>query len=185
MAAILKSNYDSIVDVGCAEGYYAVGLALKFPQAKVFAFDAEPLAQQLCAEMAALNGVSDRVSVGAYCDAEKLCSLPLGKKALIISDCEGYEQELFTSRAVSILAPHDILIEVHDLWEETIKSTLQSRFAASHDITVVESIDDAKKVRVYRYPELEGCDAETKMAILAEHRRCVMDWLFLTPKSRS
>ncbi len=29
---ILGTRYDTVVDIGCAEGYYAVGLALKMPR---------------------------------------------------------------------------------------------------------------------------------------------------------
>ncbi len=181
---IFRNDYECIVDVGCAEGYYAVGLSQKFPRAKVFAFDSDPLAQNLCREMSQMNGIDSRLTVGAQCDGQVLRSLPLGRKSLIISDCEGYENELFSEEIVSFLAPHDVLIEVHDFFEGKIDAVLRKRFAHSHDITMIESIDDAKKVRTYRYPELEGCDLETKLFILAEYRSSTMEWLFMTPKHR-
>jgi hypothetical protein len=31
IACALNTTYDTIIDIGCAEGYYAVGLALHFP----------------------------------------------------------------------------------------------------------------------------------------------------------
>ena len=34
-----KNNYDTIINIGASEGYYAVGMALCFPQSKVAAID--------------------------------------------------------------------------------------------------------------------------------------------------
>lgn len=36
---IIKRGYQQIIDVGCAEGYYAVGLAMRMPSARVIARD--------------------------------------------------------------------------------------------------------------------------------------------------
>src|ERR1044072_5114497 len=38
---IIDRNYQKIIDIGCAEGYYAVGLALKNPKTKIHAFDTD------------------------------------------------------------------------------------------------------------------------------------------------
>ncbi len=93
---ICANSYDIIVDIGSAEGYYAVGLALRIPQSIVFAFDCDSKAIQQCEIMAQINDIAERVLTGTFCSEATLSSLPLGRKALIISDCEGYEKELFT-----------------------------------------------------------------------------------------
>src|SRR5262249_8007661 len=69
---IARTDYSEIVDIGCAEGYYAVGLAMTVPGARVLAFDTDEKAVRLCRRMAEINGVSDRVVVGTFCDAETL-----------------------------------------------------------------------------------------------------------------
>src|SRR4051812_47184783 len=63
-AAILAQGLDCVIDVGCAEGYYAVGLARIAPEVTVYAHDIDPRAQAECAALAARNGVADRVIVG-------------------------------------------------------------------------------------------------------------------------
>lgn len=87
-----ENPYDHIVDIGCAEGYYAVGSALLWPTAMVYAFDIDSSATKACQQMATLHGVADRVRVESACHDETSRSLPLGSRALIISDCEGYEK---------------------------------------------------------------------------------------------
>ncbi len=183
MERILQKKYTEIVDIGSAEGYYAVALGLKFPQARIFAFDANPAANQLCAEMARLNGVADRLALGGFCDEKILLGLELHDRALIISDCEGFEKELFTPAAARFLARHDLVIEVHDLLDREIATALRERFGPTHDILAIESIDDAKKVRTCSYPELDACDAATLLFLLSEGRYATMEWLYLTPKT--
>ena len=43
---IIRRRYSIVVNIGCAEGYYAVGFALRIPDAIVYAFDVDTTAQQ-------------------------------------------------------------------------------------------------------------------------------------------
>src|SRR5690242_2785288 len=47
--------YKQIINIGCAEGYYAVGLALGFHDIPVFAYDIAKANRDFCSKMAALN----------------------------------------------------------------------------------------------------------------------------------
>ncbi len=181
---ICNNHYTEIVNIGCAEGYYAVGLAMRIKNAKVFAFDIDDTAIRLCREMAELNGVSERLITGNFCDAEMLKNLPLTEKALIISDCEGYEKELFTRDNVSALARHEFLVEVHDFMDIEISSYLRELFEPTHNIEVYSSIDDIKKAQQYSYEELEGLSLEARRIVLRECRPAIMDWFYMTPKQQ-
>ncbi|MCE0499344.1 MAG: hypothetical protein LV481_15495 [Methylacidiphilales bacterium] len=182
-ARVLQRKYTEIVDIGSAEGYYAVGLGLKFPEARIFAFDTDPAANRLCTEMARLNGVADRLILGSFCDEKVLLGLQLGERALIVSDCEGFEKDLFTPAAARFLARHDLVIEVHDLLNREIATALRERFETTHDILVIESIDDAKKVRTRSYPELDSCDAAMRLFLLSENRHATIEWFWLASKT--
>ncbi|MEI9962769.1 MAG: hypothetical protein WDM76_17125 [Limisphaerales bacterium] len=52
MEGICASRPGLIVDVGAAEGYYAIGLARRNPQAHIVAFEMEPHGQSALREMA-------------------------------------------------------------------------------------------------------------------------------------
>ena len=131
MDSVLLDSYDLVVDVGCAEGYYAVGLALKgrFP---VMAFDAEPRELSLCRTMARLNGVEDRIRFGSWCSAEILRNLTEGKRTFVLSDCEGFEPELFEQATVAALKHSDALVELHGEAYEP----LLNRFSRTHDVRI-------------------------------------------------
>ncbi len=181
MEEICLNDYSEIVDVGCAEGYYAVGLAMRLPNAKVFAFDTDADAIRLCKQMAQLNKVAERIIIGSFCDAKVLQSIPYTKRALIISDCEGYEKQLFTKETVPFLAKHDLLIEVHDFLDIEISSLIRQRFAGTHSIKAIQSIDDITKAHTYKYEELREYSLDVRRRFFAENRPHIMEWLYMTP----
>jgi len=179
---IKNNDYSSVVDIGCAEGYYAVGLAKIFPSAKIFAFDTNADALDFCQKMAKANSVEDRLETGGGCSTETLKNLNLGKRALVVCDCEGFEKELFNENLAQFLSDHDILVEVHDYIDIEISTNLRQVFSKTHDIFSIQSIDDIQKALTYDCSELNGyCLADRKM-LLAEFRPAIMEWFFLTPK---
>jgi hypothetical protein len=174
MARILETPYATIVDVGCAEGYYAVGLALRMPEARVYAFDTDARARELCEEMARSNGVADRVVVGGMCDPERLRELPLAS-ALLISDCEGYELELLRPDLVPGLRQCDVLVELHDGRDPRITPALRERFAATHEIAWIASVERDPA----QYPALQFLRPAERTLAVCEFRS-PQKWAFMT-----
>ena len=179
LAEICQQPYSEIVDIGCAEGYYAVGLARQIPTAKVYAYDNNAVAIALCRQAAELNGVGDRVITGEFCDSETLINLPLSSRALIFCDCEGYEKALFTPAVAQRLAKHDVLVEIHDGVDLTISSHIKGLFEATHEIVSIPVMTDIQRTYSYDYPELAGYDLATKKVLVAEHRANSTEWLYI------
>ena len=46
----IRVAYPIVLNIGCAEGYYAVGMAARMPDTRVDAFDIDPAAQRACGE---------------------------------------------------------------------------------------------------------------------------------------
>lgn len=136
---IVSQQYATVVDIGCAEGYYAVGLALRCPQAHVIAFDTDEHARTLCSELATRNNVIDRVSVRGRCDPHELRQLHTEGGIVVISDCEGFELDILDPAAVSWLANADILVELHDFLIPGLKEKLLPRFETTHTIRIIDS----------------------------------------------
>ena len=170
---IRTEHYASIVNIGCGEGYYAVGLARLFPEAAVYAFDTSETARNACQRMAQHNRVDDRVHVGGPCGPAELGSLPLGDRAVI----------LFTPLVVEGLRDHDVLIETHDFLDIEISERLQQRFEATHTLRTLESVDDIRKAQTYRYPQLDGLPTREKWLAVREGRPAIMTWLWLRPRA--
>lgn len=174
--------YTEIIDIGCAEGYYANGFARRHRQSFVYAFDSDAKARQLCTRMAELNEVADRVRVLDRCSPEVLLALPLRGRALFFSDCEGFEATLFSDGVVRSLRQHDFLIETHDCLRIDISTTLEATFRRNgFSVTRIKSVDDIEKARTYDVPELRECTLMERFTILAEGRPRIMEWLYCSP----
>ncbi len=182
LEGLLENGYSAIIDIGCAEGYYAVGLGLRCAHADIYAFDINPHARKLCDDVAKFNGLDGRVHIGGFCDQVALKSIPLGRKGLIISDCEGYEGVLFTSEIAEHLAMHDLIVETHDFIDIDISSRLREVFAKTHQVRAIKSTDDIEKAHTYRYVQLDKYDTKTRRLILSERRPAIMEWLVLTSR---
>lgn len=171
-------DYATVLDIGSAEGFYAVGIAYRNRHTVVHAFDTNPRANAFCVEMARLNGVAERVKIGSFCSSNTLASMDLSKKSFILCDCEGYEKYLFDKTNVGNLMNCDILIETHDFIDMTISTGLVDLFKDTHKLTVIRSLDDIDKVRHYQYPELTGQDLNIRKELLSEGRPGLMEWLY-------
>lgn len=179
--SVCRNEYDNIIDIGCAEGYYAVGMALRIPSAKIFAFDLNEKALELCKKTAELNGVAGRVSLSKECSPQILAKLASSGSTLVICDCDSCEKGLFTEDIIPALSHCDLIIETHDCYDMTITGILRSRFAETHTLQVIDSLADIKKVYGYEYTELAGYDLNTRKLLLSE-RPHHQEWFYLTPK---
>lgn len=139
---IIANGYKLVIDIGSAEGYYASGLAMRMPKARVLARDVDPQAREACAAMVAANGLGQRVEIGgAFTHADfAMCQ---GQKTVVFCDIEGGEAELLDPVAAPGLLKADILVEVHEGMRPGLLALLAERFAPSHQITKYERrLDD-------------------------------------------
>jgi hypothetical protein len=133
----LSERYTKIINIGCAEGYYAVGFAKAVLGLASFAYDSDTNAQSACRELAQKTGVSDRVEIGglfSHNDFQRY----MGEAALIFCDIEGREEELLDPIASLALRHLDIIVESHDCLRPGITQTLFSRFGITHVIELAE-----------------------------------------------
>lgn len=134
---LASAGYDAVINVGCAEGYYAIGFALRCPAAIVHAYDIDERAQALCRELARLNGVADRVAVAGECTPATVEAFGRGK-ILVLCDIEGAETALLDPDAAPALRRADVLAELHKVSGQWTSEVLYPRFAASHSLTEVD-----------------------------------------------
>jgi hypothetical protein len=166
-------QYNLIVDIGCAEGYYAVGSLLLNRRAKVIAVDTDSRALAFCKEMAELNGVQDRMT---FATSIEWSALPgPDEKVLIICDCEGCEVDLFTEQAVNYLRRCDFIIELHDFIHPDVKQKLTRLFSGSHNVIILtEGTARPTFVNIF--------NALHRDIVADEQRPIKMEWLILRAK---
>ena len=133
----IAGAYPNVVNIGSAEGYYAVGMASRMPYTKVFAYDRNPIAQEVCEDLARKNRVSNRISLGKSFDKSDFSTFA-GKKTLVICDIEGAELELLDPTHSPELLRMDLIVESHECLIPGVTQALIERFRQSHSIELVK-----------------------------------------------
>jgi len=122
----IRARPDGIVNVGAADGYYAVGLARRCPAATVVAYESDPAQRELLRRVAAANEVA--LDIRGAAGPDDLAG------DLVVMDCEGCEREL-------LARPLDatIIVELHDVFDPGIGDAVIARFADTHEVTVIST----------------------------------------------
>jgi hypothetical protein len=178
VAEAIAKSFPLVINVGCAEGYYAIGLARRLPKSKVIAYDVSDKAQAICRANTEANGVADRVEIRGVCTPNDLTAdLATGQPAFLLMDCEGAEINLLKPETVSGLEHCDILVECHDLFNPQITPSLLDRFAPTH---TVERIEEG--ARNPNFPMLRKLDSVNRWIAVCEFRMQPQHWLMFRSK---
>jgi hypothetical protein len=168
-----------IINVGCAEGYYAVGLAQRLPDADVYAFDIDERGQQIARKTAQINGVDGQVHIAGACTVERLEEL-LTTQTVVIMDCEGCELELLHPERAPSLRAATLLVELHDFVDPQISSMILARFRATHSSRLLT----VGQRTISNYPVVQDLEPSDRAAALDELRPTdphPMEWVVLCP----
>jgi hypothetical protein len=179
---VVAKNYDLVLNVGAAEGYYAIGLACRMPKVHVLAHESNRAARQILERLIEVNGVSGRVFAADTLLWSDLQAYE-GRRLLVVCDIEGGEFDLFAEPAPYYLRHADLIIEIHDSSPaRECTAELVSQFSATHEIKLVE--DDGmrsfqKPVWFKKLPHLD------QLICTWEWRSIPTPWLVLTARECS
>lgn len=176
---IKDPSITEVIDIGSAEGYYAVGMALRKPTAQIYAYDIKAEAIELSKSMAKENNIDKNITYRNFCSNETLKNFTFKNRAFIISDCEGYEMNLFDQANISNLTKCDVLIEMHDFINPKISPYLKDLFSKTHKVKIVKSKQRDPK----EFSELSSFSQTEQKLILSECRIGILDeqpmeWLY-------
>lgn len=179
----LEKGYCHIVDIGAADGFYAVGFALKSPESKIIAYEQSRRARKQLGILARTNGVQDSIEIRERCERSDMMSLP-ATPGLLIVDCEGYEEVLLDDPVIQHLKEWDFLIETHDGFSRGVTRKLMERFMPTHNVTVVDTIHDLDKADHYMPEAIEHLKRRDQDLLLSEQREhATLRWLVCSSKN--
>lgn len=179
--SLLGGSYSTVIDVGAAEGYYAMGFAMRMPSVPVVAFDTDPWSRKVVLEGATLNGLAN-LSVKRTC-TPKWLARNLAPNALLVIDCEGFEDVLLRPASSVELYTADILVETHETASPGVTERLRQRFGQTHYVTVIRQDADRTSHRVIYEPYLRGLPDELAAMAFREYRSHSQVWLHMEPKN--
>jgi FkbM family methyltransferase len=209
--AACAANFPLIVDVGAAEGYYAIGLARRNPGARVIAFEMEESGRAALREMAGLNGVEvgepvdgGRKAVGGdisthrrtdapataqlelhgKCEFENLqATLASADRSLVVCDVEGYEEFLLVPEKIPALVRATLLVEMHDFIRPNVTELITERFAATHHVERIWQEPRSRADFPFTSWGTRVFPARYVDWAVSEWRPVRMSWLWMKPKA--
>jgi hypothetical protein len=171
---LTSQRFQQVLDIGSKFGYYAVGLARRMPSTPIVAFDPDPWARKATREMSDANA-TPLVTIESFCSTTWL-DRRLTPHSLIVSDCEGFEGELFPSATTPALDSSTLIVEIHDNLIPGVGRAVRDRFARTHGVECVTNLDhvDPGVDLSFLTPELA--------AAAAREIRGPQEWLLFTPR---
>lgn len=178
LAAFAAEGLDHVIDIGCAEGYYAVGLARLMPDVTVNAYDIDKVARRRCGLLAEANGVADRVVIREEFLGEDFARFS-GSRVLVFIDAEGFEDDILRPDLYPALEAYNLVVETHPGMRPGVTERLIQRFATTHEIKQINpSIEKAE------LPARVAGRSHLDMMLAAwEWRAGPTPWLIMRPKA--
>jgi hypothetical protein len=183
---IIAGNRDSVINVGAADGYYAVGFARAMPSTRIIGFETLPAHHALLWRTAEENKVADRITLHGFCAPADLqhALKTAGTRPLVVCDIEGGEMSLLDNLAIPELNHAEILVETHDDMAPGCSSTLCQRFAETHKI--ISILAQPRRLADFpsqKVPAVAKWMPRTAVELMNERRTSVQEWLHLIPYS--
>jgi len=180
-------RFDKIINIGAAEGYFAVGLLMRCQDCDEVAFETIPVYHEQIRKLAEINGVSNRLRIEGFCNLDTLRKTLVGcRRPFLFVDAEGYEKDLLNPEAIPELRDSFMVVECHDFRDNSITPTLMTRFSATHEIHMVFSHSQYRGIKDLPFTlgivERMLC-SRIYAKILSEGRGNIMHWLIMRPRS--
>jgi len=174
---VIETNPDVVVNYGCAEGYYGVGLGMLLPQSKIVFVDIEDKAIQVSRQNAELNQIKNAEYYNKGDQQMLETILSSAENPFLLMDCEGAEDYLLDIEAVPSLKKTTILVEVHEFMSQGMTDRLIYKFNETHDLEGI--VQGTKNYHVEPITLLGDLD---KAIINNENRPSTMNWIYMRVK---
>lgn len=180
---IRENEFSTLIDIGAADGYYAVGALVSGIFDSVICFEQSASGRETIHRNWENNGSIGNLSILGAADANSIAEIPESrlKKSLLIVDIEGAEFNLLTDQVLDKLQESTIVVEIHN-WVDgfiDLYADLLRRANKNHQIHVLERIQRSTT----EIPELRDFTDDNRLLVTSERRPCLMRFLLLQPRA--
>lgn len=168
----LHGRYRKIINIGCAEGYYAVGFAFNGSADLIRGYDIDAAVICHANHLAERNELQGQLIFGSMCDHAELAR-EVDSDTLVFCDVEGHELKLLDPQKCPVLETTDVIFEAHDCLIANITPTIIKRFLDTHRISIIY---DHPRNR-FEYAILSNIAKDVAESVLDEKRPRGMSWV--------
>lgn len=175
----------TLVNIGAAEGYYAVGALFTRQFRRVVTFERGETYRRLQGELAKRNGVGARLDIRGTCDPSslRLCLRECTAPVALLVDVEGFEATLLDPCEVPELRACALLVELHEGFQPGVTARIRDCFGPTHSI---ETFDPAPRTEAdvpAAPPFLRWFPAASRRRWVDEGRPIATPWLLMLPRT--
>lgn len=174
-----------LVDVGAADGYYAIGALRSSLFEYVVCFEIDPVGQRVIAQQADFNGVASRITILGEATENFLREARAAhdfdnNEVVVLMDIEGGEFDLLSDHIVEDLKDAVLIIELHDFEQIALSKAAEliNRLEARFFVSVLTQQDRNPNA----FEELCGWSDDDRWLLCSESRQKSMRWLVCEPK---
>lgn len=177
-----ERRINCFIDIGAADGYFAVGMAYSQTFDNIHAFEISCLGRETILDVARQNKCERLITVNGEANYSKIRELILQqKKAVLLIDIEGAEYNFLNLEMLDLLKSCFVICELHP-WLTEKGYELQNKLLETASETFDVSVISREIYRPNDYKELDDFTDEERLIIVGEGRHKNMQWLVLKPK---
>lgn len=180
--AELGKQYKHFIDIGGADGYFAVGVLHGKLFERCTCFEISPKGREVIYKNAKLNNVLQKITIEQEGNRETIKSIvSTHGPSVVLCDIEGAEFDLFDECLLNTLSDSTIIIELHDdvmSCASNARSDLIMRAKEKFDVTYLPR----QTPNMNNIPEITNWSDIKRYLALDECRPRKMDWLLLSPR---
>lgn len=178
----VPERYDHFVDLGAADGYYAIGTVLSGRFTSAVCYEMSAQRRLVLSHNAAVNGVEDRIEIHGSADSSFVHDLS-GEtlaRSLVLIDVEGAEFDLLTQSVLRHLSNSVVIVELHDHLVTNGESALKKLVSRAESIFHVDFLAAGARDSS-NYDELSGFSDNDRWLVFSEGRKRAGRWMRLIP----
>ena len=176
-------HYSTFIDIGAADGYYAIGMLVSAKINKTICFELTEKGRAVIAENWKNNHSPGELTILGAANAESFATLKADdlSNAFVLVDVEGAEFDLLTDDVLHQLKACTIVIEIHH-WIDNFLDQYNAFLRNASRYFELETIARVER-ETSNLPELRDFTDDSRLLLTSERRPGMMRFLKLTPKA--
>ena len=173
------------INIGAADGYFAIGAAYSGLFKKVYAFEIQEEGRKILNENAKVNNCDKNILIKSEANFDTLKDLiDIHKSAVVLIDIEGGEFNLLNDETLKLLRDCNIIIELHPAQVNKGYEKQKNLINYSKNFFDV-SIIKRESYNPNLFQELDQFTDEERLISFSEGRDNNMSWLILESKNKN
>ena len=180
-----KYGATAFIDIGAADGYFAVGMAYSKLYEKVYAFEIEEDGRNRIIENALRNNCEKKIQVFGKANLKSIKKITaIEKKATFLIDIEGSEYDFLDTNMLEALANHFVICELHP-WLVNDGEMLQEKLLESASSFFDVDLIKRESYNPNNFSDFDNLSDEERLIAVGEGRERNMYWMILSPRNFS